>query len=61
MASMMIGNSGSHLAEKGAMGYCIPEPLMLHRKHPTSMSANLDSIATTRLLTDIKSLHPHTI
>jgi glycosyltransferase involved in cell wall biosynthesis len=44
------------LAEYGALGDCIPEPLMLHRKHPTSMSAGrkhrYDSI-----LEDIKVVH----
>ena len=44
------------IAEHGALGDCIPEPLMLHRKHATSMSAGrkhrYDSI-----LEDIKGVH----
>lgn len=46
------------LAEQGAVGYCIPEPLLLYRKHSSSMSAGMkhryDEIAQ-----HIQSLHPN--
>ena len=45
------------LAEQGAVGHCIPEPLMFHRKHSTSMSAGMKH-RYNEIAAQIKSLHP---
>lgn len=44
------------LAELGAVGYSIPEPLMLHRKHASSMSAGMKPRYNT-IAERIESLH----
>lgn len=45
------------LAEQGAVGYCIPEPLLLHRKHSASMSAGMKP-RYGEIAERIESLHP---
>ena len=46
------------LAEQGAVGHCVPEPLMLHRKHSSSMSAGMKS-RYDKIAEYIESLHPN--
>lgn len=46
------------LAEQGAVGHCVPEPLMLHRKHSSSMSAGMKP-RYDKIAEHIESLHPN--
>ena len=45
-------------AEQGSIGYCIPEPLLLHRKHSESRSAGM-KYRYNQIAEQIESLHRH--